>query len=138
MHCLYFKNNLGPGFVDCIRLIIVKHCCYALIANRPSSGYIVRAVSAQGGQQVFPDKVYLGLHIAYVGCGYYHRVFLWYHDDELSVGSIGAEGVVPASPYLVSVTLGSVAFLYLAVGREPYGWLGDVRLGGLVEPGFGQ
>ena len=60
---------------------------------------------------MFPDEIDLTLHIRDICSGHHHCIFIRYHYDILTVGSVRAEGVIAASPHLVAVALEPVAGL---------------------------
>ena len=60
---------------------------------------------------MFPDQIDLSLHIRDIRSGHHHCIFIRYHYDILTVGSVCAVGVIAASPHLVAVALEPVAGL---------------------------
>ena len=93
----------------------------------------------QGGQQVFPDQVDLALHIANVGGGDDHGIFLGHEDDVLTVCSVGTHAVVTAAPHLITVALQPVAILHLhclchILGGFACGAALDVLGGSILNP----
>ncbi len=84
----------------------------------------------QGGQDVIPHKVQFGLHVPEIGRDGDHGVPVGHNDYELAVRTVGTEGSVAATPHLIAIALGPIAFGIVAVGYLPRRSLG--------YPTFGQ
>ena len=86
---------------------------------------------------MFPNHVQFGLHVADVCRSDDNSVFFGQDDNELSVGAVGTESVMSASPHLIAVALQLVTvfgfnFERFAAyaGREQ----SNVRSAGFVDP----
>ena len=86
------------------------------------------------GQDVVPHLVDFRLHILERGSDSYDSVLFRDDDDVLTIHAVRAEGVMPAPPHLVAITLSPVAFP--DIGSVWVFGLIDFRGGRLVDPGF--
>ncbi len=58
---------------------------------------------------MLPDEVDFSLHIPKMGRDGDNSFLFWDNNDELTIGAIGAEGIVAAAPKLIAISLAPIA-----------------------------
>src|ERR1022692_3518377 len=88
-------------------------------------------------QQMLPDQVQLALHVAGFGGDGHDGVLFRHHNHILSERAIAAEGVMPAAPELVTISLEPIVLVVRAAGFGGQRLL-DLEAGGLFDPLGGE